>query len=193
LTAFCLTSQWITDYVSGVRAPRARRKASGPLAHLGVLGLLRTVDVVRRFLAGVVEPHGITLQQFNVLRILRGAERAGEAQGLPTLELADRMLERAPGITRLLDRLEAKLLVERRRCPRDRRQVLCRIAPGGLTLLERLERPMAQADADCLGMLDDGQLRSLLDLLEAVQAGHDGPARSEPRRSRHAPTNKGER
>ncbi|HET9315043.1 MAG TPA: MarR family transcriptional regulator [Vicinamibacteria bacterium] len=176
-----------------MRATRARRQAASHLAHLGVVGLLRTVDVVRRFLARVVEPHGITLQQFNVLRILRGAERAGEAQGLPTLELADRMLERAPGITRLLDRLEKKRLVERRRCPRDRRQVLCRIAPNGLTLLGRLERPMAQADADCLGMLDDRQLRSLLGLLGAVQAGHQEPSRPEPGRGRRAPSNQGER
>lgn len=176
-----------------MRATRARRQATGHLAHVGVVGLLRTVDVVRRFLARVVEPHGITLQQFNVLRILRGAERAGETQGLPTLELADRMLERAPGITRLLDRLERKRLVERKRCPRDRRQVLCRIAPDGLTLLERLERPMAQADTDCLGMLDDRQLRSLLGLLGAVQAGHQEPSRPEPGRSRRAPSNKGER
>ena len=176
-----------------MRAARARRQSSGSLAHLGVVSLLRTVDLVRRFLARVVEPHGITLQQFNVLRILRGAERAGETQGLPTLELADRMVERAPGITRLLDRLERKRLVERQRCPHDRRQVLCRIAPGGLTLLERLERPMAQADGDCLGMLDDRQLRSLLGLLEAIQTGHQEPSPSIPVRSRRAPSNKGER
>ena len=177
----------------GMRAARVRRESQGQLPHLGVVSLLRTVDVVRRFLARVVEPHGITLQQFNVLRILRGAERAGEAQGLPTLELADRMVERAPGITRLLDRLERKRLVERRRCPSDRRQVLCRIAPGGLALLERLEGPMARADADCLGMLDDGRLRSLLALLEAVRAGHEDPSESGTGRSRRAPTNKGER
>jgi hypothetical protein len=59
---------------------------------------------VTRRLAGVVEPHGVTLQQYNVLRILRGA---GEG-GLPTLEIAQRMIEHAPGITRLLDRLERK-------------------------------------------------------------------------------------
>lgn len=174
-----------------MRSARGAREASPNLAHLGVVALLRTVDGVRRFLARVVEPRGITLQQFNVLRILRGAERAGEAEGLPTLELADRMVERAPGITRLLDRLERKRLVERRRCPQDRRQVLCRIAPGGLELLERLERPMAEADVDCLRALDDRQLRSLLTLLEAIQAAHAGP--SEPGRGLRAPTNKGER
>ena len=82
-----------------------------------MLDLLRTVDVVRRFLARVVEPQGITLQQFNVLRILRGAERGSPPIGLPTLEIAERMVEHAPGITRLLDRLEAKGLVVRQALP----------------------------------------------------------------------------
>jgi DNA-binding MarR family transcriptional regulator len=168
LASLYLTGQWITDYVSRVPVPRR----SAPLAHRGVVSLLRTVDVVRRFLAQVVEAQGITLQQFNVLRILRGAERAGATDGLPTLDLAERMVERAPGITRLLDRLEAKALVVRRRCPHDRRQVLCRIAPGGLRLLDRLEGPMKQADADCLGMLTPAQLRALTALLETIQAGH---------------------
>jgi DNA-binding MarR family transcriptional regulator len=137
-----------------------------------VTDLLRTVDAVRRFLARVVEPQGITLQQFNVLRILRGAERATPPIGLPTLEIAERMVERAPGITRLLDRLEAKGLVARKRCPEDRRQVLCRITPAGLALLSRLDRPMAQADADCLGMLAASELRTLTAILERIRKGH---------------------
>jgi DNA-binding MarR family transcriptional regulator len=81
-------------------------------AHEGGLGLMRTADVLRRRGAAVVEPRGITLQQYNVLRILRGA---GE-EGLPTLEVAARMVEQTPGITRLLDRLEVKGLVRRQRC-----------------------------------------------------------------------------
>jgi DNA-binding MarR family transcriptional regulator len=162
-----LTSQWITVKVSGVPLAVASETATAE-----VLDLLRTVDVVRRFLARVVEPQGITLQQFNVLRILRGAEREAPAVGLPTLEIAERMVERAPGITRLLDRLEAKALVARQRCPEDRRQVLCRITPAGLALLERLDRPMAQADADCLGMLSAAQVRTLTAILEAIRTGH---------------------
>ena len=96
------------------------------------IALLRTADVVRRRIARVVEPHGVTLQQYNVLRILAGA--GGE--GMPTLEIAARMIERAPGITRLLDRLEGKRLIRRERCPSDRRQVLCWIGESGLRLLK---------------------------------------------------------
>src|ERR687897_938950 len=76
-----------------------------------VLALMRTTDLARRVIGKVLEPYDVTAQQYNVLRILRGA---GEA-GLPTLDIADRMIEQAPGITRLIDRLEAKGLVRRER------------------------------------------------------------------------------
>src|SRR5204863_7568328 len=99
---------------------------------------MRTTDLVRRQIAAVAEPHGITLQQYNVLRILRGAG----AEGLPTLEIAGRMIEQAPGVTRLLDRLQAKSLVRRQRSAEDRRQIRCWITPAGLDLLDRLESAM---------------------------------------------------
>src|SRR5512147_554934 len=114
-----------------------------------VVALLRTADLVRRILAGVLEPYGITLQQYNVLRILRGA---GE-QGLPTLEIGERMIEQTPGVTRLLDRLEAKEWVRRERCRDDRRQVLCWLTPAGLGLVERLDEPIDSADAAAVAML----------------------------------------
>src|SRR5215470_7514740 len=98
---------------------------------------MRTADLVRRHATALIEPQGITLQQYNVLRILRGAG----ADGLPTLEVADRMIEQTPGVTRLLDRLEAKQLVRRQRCPKDRRQHLCWITPKGLALLRKLDAP----------------------------------------------------
>src|ERR1700750_2732984 len=85
------------------------------------LGLLRTAAAIKRSLAQVIEPHGITPQQYNVLRILRGAG----AEGIPTLTIGERMIEQTPGVTRLLDRLEAKGLVARCRGEDDRRQVLC--------------------------------------------------------------------
>src|SRR4051812_12548902 len=98
------------------------------------LGLLRTADAVKRSLAQVIEPHGITPQQYNVLRILRGAG----PDGLPTLTIGGRMIEQTPGVTRLGDRLERKGLVSRAPCPTDRRRVFCRITPKGLRLLTEL-------------------------------------------------------
>lgn len=136
----------------------------------GILGLLRTADVVRRFLGRVLEPFDVTPQQYNVLRILRGAG----CEGLPTLSIGERMLEEAPGVTRLIDRLEAKGLVRRERSPQDRRQVLCWLTPTGKDLVERIDVPMDTADAAALGMLTPEDQTQLIRLLDAVRAGHAG-------------------
>jgi DNA-binding MarR family transcriptional regulator len=130
------------------------------------LGLLRTSDVLRRFLTDVVLSRGITLQQYNVLRILRGAG----PEGLPTLEIGSRMIEEAPGITRLLDRLERKAFVERHRCPRDARRVLCRITSAGLKLLQDLDRPMRRAGDAFFAPLRGDEARRLIRLLDDVRA-----------------------
>src|SRR4051794_31271009 len=127
--------------------------------------LLRTADVIRRLIATVIEPNGITTQQYNVLRILRGA---GE-RGLPTLEIAERMIESTPGITRLIDRLETKKLVARERCLTDRRQVFCHITTAGLTLLKTLDTPTLQAADAALGVLKKTELTSLIDLLDRTR------------------------
>jgi MarR family transcriptional regulator, organic hydroperoxide resistance regulator len=141
-----------------------------------VVTLLGTADRVRGALAGVVEAQGITLQQYNVLRILRGAG----PDGLPTLDIAARMIEHSPGITRLLDRLEAQRLVRRVRCPEDRRQVLCHASPLALRLLAELDTPMAEAGRRTLASLDRAQTGELVRLLDAVRASAASPAASRP-------------
>lgn len=138
-------------------------------AHEAVVALMRTTDLIRRRLAAVVELHDITLQQYNVLRILRG----GGAAGVPTLEVAGRMVEQTPGITRLLDRLEAKELVRRQRCPKDRRQHLCWITPKGNTLLDALDAPMLAAGEDSLKALTDQDRIAFIRLLDAIRAAHE--------------------
>lgn len=131
------------------------------------VSLMRTSDLVRRAAALVIEPHGITIQQYNVLRILRGAG----SEGLPTLEIAARMIEQTPGITRLLDRLEAKKLVRRERCPKDRRQVTCRISEEGLALLAALDAPVAESERVALSGLTPRQIRQLITLLDRTRNG----------------------
>lgn len=132
-----------------------------------VVSLIRTADLVRRMMSGLVEPLGITLQQYNVLRILRGA---GE-KGLPTLDIADRMIEQTPGITRLIDRLEAKKLVKRERCPTDRRQVFCRITEPGLTLLAQLDAPSISVPNDALSGITKKELAQLVAILDRLRDG----------------------
>lgn len=130
------------------------------------LGVLRTADLVRRVIAAVLEPQGVTPQQYNVLRILRGAG----PDGLPTLEIANRMVEQTPGVTRLLDRIEAKGWVSRARCPEDRRQVLCTITRSGLDLLASLDAPMEAVDDLVLESLSDSQVSTLIRLLDKARA-----------------------
>ncbi|HEY7686782.1 MAG TPA: MarR family transcriptional regulator [Gemmatimonadales bacterium] len=129
-----------------------------------VLGIIRAADVLRRRGAALFEPYGITLQQFNVLRILRGAR----PDGLCTLTIASRMIEQAPGITRLIDRLEAKQLVVRVRSSEDRRQVWCRITPTGLRLLARLDAPVAALDRQAVAGLARADQMRLAELLQLV-------------------------
>jgi len=131
------------------------------------VGLMLTADVVRRFEGDLIAPFGITLQQYNVLRILRGSR----PDSLPTLEIASRMIEKAPGVTRLLDRLESKGLVRRERCAADRRQVLCGITDKGLSLLASLE-PVIQKGEGRLKRLSQKDLQHLVELLDAVRRAH---------------------
>ena len=132
------------------------------------VGLMRTADLLRRLLEQALEPSGVTAQQYNVLRILRGAR----PESLPTLEIAERMIERTPGITRLLDRLEAKKLVHRDRCESDRRQVLCTITAAGLELLRDVDGIVNDIESRSLGRLSDAKTRQLIGLLDAIREGH---------------------
>lgn len=128
------------------------------------LALLRTADLVRRLGTAQLARYDLTLQQYNVLRILRGAKGP-----LPTLEIAERMLEQAPGITRLIDRLEAKQLVTRVPCKTDRRQVHCHITDSGLGLLETLDPVMNAADGRLERVLAPEQLQQLIETLAVAR------------------------
>ena len=129
------------------------------------VALLRTTDQLRRRFARVLEGSGITMQQYNVLRILRGA---GEA-GLPTLEIAERMIEETPGITRLIDRLEEKGLVRRERQHSDRRQVYCYSTPASMKLLAELDEVVNSADEEVFNGLSKKEVQELIRLLDKVR------------------------
>jgi DNA-binding MarR family transcriptional regulator len=129
------------------------------------ISMLRTADVVRRRAVGVIEPFGISLQQYNVLRILRGSA----PEPLPTLEIGERLIERTPGVTRLLDRLEEKGLVRRERCADDRRMVHCWITKAGLELLDIMDAPVDAVDDDILREMTDDDVVTLIRLLDQVR------------------------
>lgn len=126
--------------------------------------ILRTSAALIRRLSELLEPFGITLQQYNVLRILRGAH-----EPLPTMTIGQRMIEETPGITRLLDRLESKGLVTRARHRDDRRQVLCTITDPGLELLRQLDEPVQQFNDRSTSALPVNELRLLTSLLDQIR------------------------
>ena len=130
-----------------------------------VASILRTANYLRRCSPELFDQHGITSQQYNVLRILRGAGLGG----LPTLAIAERMIERAPGITRLLDRLERKKFVRRERPSDNRRQVLCYITKPGLDLLQELDTPVRNQGNQALHRLNESEIEELIRLLELAR------------------------
>jgi DNA-binding MarR family transcriptional regulator len=129
------------------------------------LSVMKTADLLRRAVARRLDSHDITPQQYNVLRILRGAG----PDGLPTLAIGERLVEEAPGMTRLLDRLDAKGLVRRIRCEHDRRQVLCYLAEPGKRLLSAIDPDMRGAEVDFAGSLTPAEAEVLVELLEKIR------------------------
>ena len=150
---------------SGIQQEIAQKRPFHSVRAEVAVSILRTAALIERHFAQVVAQSGITVQQYNVLRILRGA---GE-EGLPTLVIRDRMIHEAPGITRLLDKLETAGLARRERCSPDRRQVLCYITDAGLRVLDQLEVAMKEADDAVVGSLSEPEQRELLKLLEGVR------------------------
>lgn len=145
-------------------------KQTKPFASLQeevVLSMMRTADQLLVPMNDVLREANLSLSQYNVLRILRGA---GD-KGLPTLEIAERMIEQTPGITRLIDRLERKTLVRRERCETDRRQVFCRITNDGLKLLKDLDMPILAVDDWALAALPARELGQLITLLDKARKG----------------------
>jgi len=135
------------------------------------LGLWRTYDRLRALEDQLFEAHQLTAQQYNALRLLK-AEHPGS---LPTLVLAARLISRAPDITRLLDRLAERGLIERVRPTDNRRTVRIGITAAGLGLLRELASAVRACHARQLGHLSALQLRTLINLLGAVRLPHEEP------------------
>ena len=143
----------------------------------GAVAVLRTADVLRRVFNEVLAPHDITLAQYNVLRILRGAG----AMGLPTLEVAARLIETAPGITLMMNRLVQRGWVRRRRSRSDRRQVFCFLTDAGSALLAALDGPFRTSGDRALEALSITDQLRLIHMLDAVRRDH--AARAERKQS----------
>ena len=155
-----------TNNVGTLAGEIKQKKPVQSLGHEVILGLLRTSEVVRNFMVDEVGLDDITLPQYNVLRILRGAG----PDGLPTLEIGARLVERTPGVTRMINRLVLKHLVFRERCSKDRRIVYCKITPAGLRLLEKYDPRVSEVNRLAVGTLSRSELTQLVKLLDKVRA-----------------------
>jgi MarR family transcriptional regulator, organic hydroperoxide resistance regulator len=154
----------------GIQLEIAQRRPFHSVKAEIAVSILRTAALIERHFAQVVARTGLTTQQYNVLRILRGAGR----EGLPTLVIRDRMIHEAPGITRLLDKLEKAGFARRERTASDRRQVFCYITDQGLAIVDELDEEMRAADDVAVGSLTDAEQKELLKLLERVRARNRG-------------------
>ncbi|MBL8230476.1 MAG: MarR family transcriptional regulator [Bryobacterales bacterium] len=131
------------------------------------LNLIRAADLLQRQETALLDEHGISHSQYNVLRILRGAG----ADGLACGEIAGRMITHDPDITRLLDRLEKRGYAQRSRESKDRRVVISRITRAGLDVLQKLDAPVAELHKRNLGHFAPKELRGLIELLERAIEG----------------------
>jgi len=130
------------------------------------LSLLRTVDALQTQIEARLKEFGLTGTQYNALRILRGAG----ADGLACREIGERMITHDPDITRLLNRLEDRGLVERTRGRHDRRVIYAKITAAGLKLLRNMDQPVERQSREMLRHVGKGKLKQLIKLLELVRA-----------------------
>jgi len=132
------------------------------------IALLRTASVVGRALGRVLEPWGLSLAQYNALRIIRGAG----PDGIATLAVRERMIEEGTTITRILDKLEQSGYIRRERARPDRRQVMCEVTADGRRLLDKIDPLVDAADEDAVASLAVRDIATLIDLLDTVRAAN---------------------
>jgi DNA-binding MarR family transcriptional regulator len=148
--------------VSQARKPRA----SLPLQTRLFVSLQQAADWLLRDVEQLLKARALSLAQYNVLRILRGAG----PQGCSCREIAERMITRDPDITRILDRLDARGLIARARLRSDRRVVRTRITEAGLRLLQELDEPVRQLHRRQFRRMPARRLQALLQLLDELRA-----------------------
>jgi DNA-binding MarR family transcriptional regulator len=130
------------------------------------VALQRAADKLALQAEQLMKSNGLTGAQYNVLRILRGAE----PDGLACSTIGERMISHDPDMTRLLDRMEKREMITRQRQSDDRRVVKVRITSGGLELLKRLEAPVHELHKRQFAHMRAGRVKTLADLLEEICA-----------------------
>jgi DNA-binding MarR family transcriptional regulator len=151
---------------SRLRSEIKQAKPFRSLRQEALLQLARTHGMLIHGWEQALRPHGITLTQYNVLRILRGA---GDI-GLPRHEVSSRLLTQVPDVSRLLDRMLRAGLITRSRDESDHRVVNARITEEGLRILEALDEPSYAVADQQLAHMSDADIERLIELLETARA-----------------------
>lgn len=148
----------------GLRDELKKRGPFDSLEQETTLSILRTSDLLENRIARLLREYDLTMSQYNVLRILRG-----EGKPLPCLEVAARMVQVAPAITRVLDQLLALGLIEKQQSLQDRRIFLIEITAAGREVLSQIDQPMLDLHQSLLGHVGQRDLQSLVRILETVR------------------------
>jgi DNA-binding MarR family transcriptional regulator len=153
--------------MAGLKLEIVQERSFASLEEEALLNLLRTSDCLSRALHRKTRDWGISSTQYNVLRILRGAQ----PNGLPCSVIGSRMITAEPDITRLLARLKALNLIRQRRDSGDRRVVWTVISAAGLKLLREMDPIIQAVPRELLGRMNRVELAELIRLLELTRGG----------------------
>ncbi|MEM0927329.1 MAG: MarR family transcriptional regulator [Planctomycetota bacterium] len=143
-----------------------KRRPFDSIEQEATLALMKTTDLLENRLARLFREHDLTPTQYNVLRILRG-----EGKPMPILEVADRMIQVAPAITRVVDQLVKRALITKTQSARDRRVFEVDLTTSARTLLKNLDAPVLDLHASLLSEVKKSDLHSLIRILETIRAG----------------------
>jgi DNA-binding MarR family transcriptional regulator len=160
--------------MAGLKLEIVQERPFSSLEEEALLNLMRTSDCLNRAFQLKTRDWGVTSTQYNVLRILRGAQ----PQGLTCSAIGTRMITAEPDITRLLARLKALKLIRQQRDSHDRRMVWTQISQAGLALLKQMDPVILAVPAQLLGQLDAAQLKELIRLLELARRHKEEPQAS---------------
>lgn len=141
-----------------------KRDAFDVIEQEAALSIMRTSDLLENRFARLFREHGLTASQYNVLRILRG-----EGRPMPCLEVADRMIQVAPAITRVVNQLLELELIVKTQCSEDRRVFHIEITTAGKRLLKKIDEPLLNLHRSLLSGLSKKDLRTLIKVMEDVR------------------------
>jgi DNA-binding MarR family transcriptional regulator len=143
----------------------AQQQPFSSIEEEALLNIMRTSDCLHRAIQRRTRHWGVTSTQYNVLRILRGAQ----PEGLTCSAIGERMITAVPDITRLLGRMKVLKLIRQQRDKRDRRVVWTQISAAGLELLGKMDDEISRMPGELLGHLKGEEISEFIRLLEVAR------------------------